>query len=317
MNILVTGSSGFLGRWLTQDLKDLGHHVIGIDKVNDFERDESPHSFYHLDLRKPRPSISERIDIIVHLASSKGGFLRNWDDSDLIEDELAMIMSLRNLYKASGSQKLIYLSSINIFECSGVQPEHAFCSEAPRSAYAQAKLATEKYIERNFDCFSILRPTNFFGPLQPRLGKSYGQSHVIPDLIEKIKTQSRIEVFGDGTQKRNFIHLSDLSNFIQKVFASNTPQYSHLRSKLVLSIKELVEILMREHDTIKPIDFRPEYMSYELMPLTSFESLSAHAIKWTPKVYSLAEGLRDRQTMNRAPKIAAKANHKFAAAQGL
>ena len=99
MNILVTGSSGFIGKKLVQYLKKLNHNVLGIDFKEDLN-----HTNYIIDISDSdfdyKIEIKEKIEIIYHLAAQSVGY-----------------MSLKDPYKDSlwnclGSSNIIKLSKI-------------------------------------------------------------------------------------------------------------------------------------------------------------------------------------------------------------
>jgi nucleoside-diphosphate-sugar epimerase len=160
-----------------------------------------------------------------------------------------------------------------------------------QTPYARAKAQAEHTIATLFDRFTIIRPTNYFGADQPRRLKSVGESHVIPDLLHKIHSEPALEILGDGSQIRNFIHVSDVSNFIQAALQTDAPRYVNLRSNLFLSIRELAIQLLEWSKKEKELKFAPQFLKYEPQPIKDFSLETAQSLGWTPKIQSLFEGL--------------------------
>lgn len=287
MKILVTGSAGFLGQWFVRDLRLANHHVIGIDRNPEIES----HQFIQHDLRAPVVGQKLDFDVCIHLASSVGGFLFNAHDSNLIETEILVLKNLKQLCAQSNCSRLIFASSMNVFENSGVQEEGPLKVRDQKTPYAMAKVQAESYIADHFENFSIFRPTNFFGPEQPRSGHAYGESHVIPDLLQKIREQETIEVFGDGNQIRNFIHIFDVSNFILLLLKNPQTTYAHLRSDLFLSIGELARQLLLFSNSSKQVRYLVDYLKYEPVKISNFPILAASALGWRPQIQSIQDGL--------------------------
>ncbi len=286
MKILVTGSAGFLASSLIPLLKSRGHKVIGLDRKNETISDE----FICHDLLKPLTITDLAFDVCIHLASAVGGFLFNATQSNLISSEIQILRNLKIAMTRTKAKDFIFTSSMNVFEMSPPK-EGPLNDFSQKTSYAQAKAQAELFISNHFKNFKIIRPTNFFGPDQPRVSSSIGFSHVIPDLIYKLQTESRLEVLGDGSQIRNFIHLSDVSEFIFLLLSTNRSDYFNIRSEIFISIHDLALRLMKFLGIQKEIIFRPEYMRYEPLSLPNFSLESAHGLEWRCKVSDLNLGL--------------------------
>jgi nucleoside-diphosphate-sugar epimerase len=79
MNILVTGSAGFVAKSLIPKLKNLGHNVIGIDKIK--ENLSNTHITFNLKMQFD--GHLPKIGLCIHLASEVGGIIFNVDNEEL------------------------------------------------------------------------------------------------------------------------------------------------------------------------------------------------------------------------------------------
>lgn len=288
MKILITGSAGFLGTELIKMLKKLGHTTIGID----LRRESHSHHFIQYDLRLGDPPLFPDFDLCIHLASSVGGFLFNASERSLPENELAIFEGVDAICKQRGCKRIIYTSTINVFERSGTYTHSPLPAIDCTTPYAVAKALTEREVQDRFQSFVILRPTNLFGATQTSTAGGTGGSHVIPELIEKIKTcGDTLEVLGDGTQVRNFLHVSDAALCIVLLLSETGQRWFNLRSEIHITISELAQTLLQIFDAQKSIRYETKFMAYEPASIRRFAIDPLSTIGWEPKITSIKEGL--------------------------
>lgn len=265
--ILVTGGSGFVGKELIRKLLFMNYHVInidiipsGIENIIEFNCDLSA------DVIQDLP----HLDVCVHLASGVGGILYNYKDN-LIEYNTKINDNVFKICQDC-NPVFIFISSLNVFECS-----NDILKLDPDSPYSASKCRGEVFFqERMTQCY-VVRPPNLFGKSQIGEGdqpsrQSYGESHVIPDLIKKMSlAEDTIEVWGDGTQRRNFLHVSDLCDFLIHIFET-LPEENifNVRSNVTITISQLVSSLLKlfNKDDLSVI-FNKFYMQYEKLHIDS------------------------------------------------
>lgn len=219
--VVVTGSAGFIGSNLVDELLAQGYRVIGIDnlsmgRIENFQHllSRSDFKFHHVDVRDlPALRVACReADIIVHLAAYKipryGGAL----DTLLINSKGTE--NVLEIARESGS-KVILASTSDVY---GKNPKLPFAegddsvlgsSTVPRWSYAISKLFEEHlafaYQEAHDVPVVILR---FFGSYGPRQHRTWwGGPQAV--FIEAILTGREIEIHGDGLQTRSFTYVSD------------------------------------------------------------------------------------------------------------
>ena len=273
--VLVTGGSGFVGKELiNRILSTTKWKVINIDidpsLIEGIEEFQHDLSLFPIDIPP--------VDVCFHLASGVGGILFNYKDH-LVEYNHNINQNTYIMCKEH-DPILIFISSLNVFENSESKP----------TPYAISKLRGEKFFsECDLNHAYCVRPSNLFGKSQLGEFEAYGESHVIPDLVQKINTaDEEIEVWGDGTQIRNFLHVSDLCDFLMKI-VEDLPQqtFFNVRSNITITIGELVSKVQLFCKSSLNVKFNKDYMKYEILHvekiLKSLENIG--------KVPSIEKGL--------------------------
>lgn len=232
---LITGGCGFIGTSLIKNLASEGGHFIRVlDNLSIGTRDDlsSVTDFIEIDssLLSPdslltqlvvgdikEPEICEicarDMDIIVHLAANTGV---GPSVADPRKDMEANVLGILNMLEAARSQKVERF----VFASSGAPvgevepPIHEKLAPKPVSPYGASKLAGEGYCSAYYRTFGVktvaLRFGNVYGP-----GSTH-KSSVVAKFIKQAIGGEQCEIYGDGSQTRDFIYIDDLTEAILK-----------------------------------------------------------------------------------------------------
>ncbi len=188
---------------------------------------------------------------------------------------------------------MIFFSSINVFEGKDEFLHEKLTGLDQTSTYALSKAMSEMFFTSWVSNLIIIRPTNIFGQSQMKSHKKFGESHVIPDLLTKIEqANSEIEVFGNGSQIRNFLHVDDINEFLIKILDIPGQNYFNLRSEILTSIHELAHELIKFTGRNLSIKFLPEFMKYEQMRIQNFDIKPVQKHGFVSNINTISEGLR-------------------------
>jgi len=214
---LVTGGAGFIGSHLSRALLERGMRVAVIDDLSMGRTENLAKGveFVEGDVRNTELVVetieANRVDVVFHEAArvsvraSVSGF---------VEDASSNIMGTLGVLGAvlkGGVKKAVYASSMAVYADSAepVPVDEGYPAE-PASPYGIGKLAGEKYwlqIGREASIESVaLRYFNTYGAGQgftPYVG-------VITIFINRLLGGEPLVVFGDGEQRRDYIHVSDV-----------------------------------------------------------------------------------------------------------
>jgi GDP-L-fucose synthase len=165
-----------------------------------------------------------RPDAVVLAAARVGGILANATrPGEFLYDNLAIAANVVEAARRAGVAKLLFLGSSCIYPRAAAQPmaEEALLGgplEPTNEWYAVAKIAGLKLAQayrRQYGCdFISAMPTNLYGP-----GDNFdpAASHVLPALLRKVHAAkaagaARVEVWGSGAPRREFLHVDDLAD---------------------------------------------------------------------------------------------------------
>lgn len=286
MNVLVSGSSGFIGGYVVQELLSRGHQVVGIDNFSKYGKvaksyDDDPN--YRLvegdaqDVELMTELLSD-CDHFIAGAAMIGGisYFHAYAYDLLATNERIMAASCDAAIKAHAEgklQKVTYLSSSMVFESTDVWPSVEGSEREiapPLSSYGFQKLAVEYFARAAWDQYelpyTICRPFNCVGIGEARaLGDvevasgnvKLAMSHVVPDLVQKVlKGQDPLHILGDGSQIRCYTYGGDLARGI--VTAMEHPdahnQDFNLSTPVATTVLELAEVIWRKINGDRPLE---------------------------------------------------------------
>jgi UDP-glucose 4-epimerase len=244
MRVLVTGSSGFIGGYVVEELLHRGYEVVGVDnhsKYGPVSKSYDAHPRYRLiegDARDPELLAGLLVDCDHFVAGAAliGGisYFHSFPYDLLAANERIIASSCDAAIRALESarlQKVTYISSSMVFESAEQWPSYEGQEREippPRSSYGFQKLAVEYFARAAYEQYglpyTIVRPFNCVGTgemrarsdVEVRSGNiKLAMSHVVPDLVQKIaKGQDPLHILGDGRQVRHYTYGGDVARGI-------------------------------------------------------------------------------------------------------
>ena len=242
--VLVTGSQGFIGGYVVEELLGRGHEVVGLDNFSKYGRisksyDSNPN--YKL-VEGDATNVDLMTDLLVdcdHMiagAALIGGisYFHAYAYDLLATNERIMASTCDAAIRAHQRgklQKVTYLSSSMVFESTTTWPSVEGDERKvppPLSSYGFQKLAVEYFAKAAWDQYklpyTIVRPFNCVGVGEGRaLGEveilsgnvELAMSHVVPDIVQKVlKGQDPLHILGEGNQVRHYTYGGDLARGI-------------------------------------------------------------------------------------------------------
>jgi len=287
MKVLVTGSQGFIGSYICQELLNHNYEVIGVDnfqKYGDLSRPQDSHpnfKLYNLNiLSTDFQSLVDSLapDFIIAGAAMIGGisYFHKYAYDLMATNERILASTfdaaIRNM--SNGLKRIIVLSSSMVFENTEIYPtpeSEVLNAPPPSSTYGFQKLASEYFAKGAWEQYrlpyTIVRPFNCVGVGEEKaIGESEVSSgniklmlsHVLPDLINKIKNgQDPVHILGSGDQIRCYTNGKDIGRAIRIIIESEnaTNEDFNISIGQPTSVLELAELVWNKLNPNKPFAF--------------------------------------------------------------
>ena len=233
MNWLITGGCGFIGTALIKSLmEEGGHGVRVVDNLAVGTRDDlaSVCEFTEGPGEGPiAPGVelvvgdildedlalraAEGADAIVHLAANTGVMPSVEDPRADCRTNVFGTLNFLEAARHAGAERFVLASSGGTVIGEVEPPIHEEMAPHPVAPYGASKLAGEGYCSAYFQTFDIqtvaLRFGNVYGPL------SGHKNSVVARFIKRASQGEVLEIYGDGTQTRDYIFIEDLIRAIK------------------------------------------------------------------------------------------------------
>ena len=292
MKVFIAGSSGLVGSALVRKFNKISKYEVLTSRSSE------------LDLRNPKAVFDffedNKPNIVIDAAAKVGGIHAN--ASYPVEFLIENTQIQNNLLSAAHKfrcEKFVFLSSSCVYPKDCPQPiKESYLLTGPleitNQAYAIAKISGMKLVESYRNQYQkkwiSVMPTNLFGPKDDF---SKENSHVLPAMIRKfhdakIKNEV-VQLWGDGTTKREFLHVDDLAeavNFLIDNYDSNEGiNIGAGKDISILELANLISEIVGYEGSIKWDASKPNGTPRKLLDTSKINSLG-----WSPKI-SLTEGI--------------------------
>lgn len=214
MRVVVTGGDGFIGSNLADALVKLGYEVDIIDTLEENHGKYLNPAAYHVHMSITSDGIRDYLagaDCIFHLAALPR-IQPSITRPDLFHDvnvngTLNILLAARD----AGVKRVVYSASSSAYGDQDTLPLHENMTPYPKNPYALQKLIGEQYCRLFSEVYGLetvsLRYFNVYGPRQPAIG-SYAT--VIGIFLKQWREGKPLTIVPDGTQTRDFTHVSDI-----------------------------------------------------------------------------------------------------------
>jgi UDP-glucose 4-epimerase len=284
--ILVTGSAGFIGGYIVEELLRNEYQVIGVDnysKYGKIEKSYDHHPSYRFvegDVRDQAlmDNLVGQADVVIAGAAMIGGisYFHTFAYDLLAANERIMAATCDAAIKARQKgtlERVVYLSSSMVYESTNVWPSKEgdeLRIAPPLSSYGFQKLAVEYFARSAHQQYgvpyTICRPFNCVGigegraitDVEVKSGNvTLAMSHVVPDLVQKtLKGQDPLHVLGDGNQIRHYTYGGDLAKGIVMAMESRDAINGdfNLSTDVSTTVRELAEMIWTRINPDRPFN---------------------------------------------------------------
>jgi UDP-glucose 4-epimerase len=215
MTVLVTGGAGFIGSHVVDELVHRGEKVIVYDNLSSGFRRHLAAPLQSGQVRlvegdildlSSLTSAMEGASTVFHLAANadvRGGIADRYVD---IQQNIVGTHRVLEAMKAVGSEQIVFTSSAVVYGEPDRFPTPEDQPLVQTSLYGASKLAAEAMIQAYGEYFGV---RSYCFRFVSWIGERYSHG-VIYDFINKLRDNpERLEILGDGHQKKSYLHVSD------------------------------------------------------------------------------------------------------------
>lgn len=282
--ILITGSTGFVGSHLIQGMKK-NFQITGISKN---ETNSTDYKFHSIDITNPKFSFDNKFSKIIHTAALSDVGYCNSHPSECYETNVFATQKMLEFTRKNDSE-FVFLSSSHVYGVPKQLPisESDICD--PLNHYATSKKMSEILCKEYSKIYGLdIKIARIFS--------GYGPGSHASNLINKIFNQiihdSKI-VLGNLYPKRDFIFISDIVNGLIKIITSEKKRFEiyNIGTGKSTSIEDIAKICLKiskkDHRLVSSKEFNREN---EIPEIFADISKMNSEFGWEPQV-SLERGL--------------------------
>lgn len=243
MKILITGHRGFVGKHFCKFYKD--HEIVGIDIVDPVNPCDARDFF--------KQDSSTYYDLVIHLAAIVGGRATIEGNPLSVASDLSIDSDMVNWALKAKPGRIVYFSSSAAYPISLQKrgSTHKLVEadinlddiESPDLTYGWSKLSGEylcKFLSEAGQKVSIFRPFSGYGTDQD-------PSYPFPAFIKRaITKENPFEIWGDGMQCRDFIHISDIVEAVNQAIENDVQGPVNLGWGRDTSFNDLAKLVCNE-----------------------------------------------------------------------
>ena len=293
MKSLVTGGAGFIGSNLVDRLINLGHEVICIDNESAechetfYWNDKAQNYKYDICNYEDIKDLFVGVDFVFHVASDARIQPAILNPRKSIESNAVGTANILELCRVNNVKRFIYSSTSSAYGKKSLIPNIETQQSDPLTPYSAAKVFGENLARVYYNLYGLetisLRYFNVYGDRQPLKGQ---YAPVIGLFMKQHEEGKPVTVVGDGLQRRDFTHVSDVveANIISTEVTTGFGEVYNIGFGSNYSILDIANTISNDFKFIPP---RVGEVQETLASNLKFKDLTG----WMPKV-SLMEWIQ-------------------------
>jgi UDP-glucose 4-epimerase len=303
MRILITGAAGFLGSHLCEKYVQDGKVVYGIDNLLNGNLNnirtllhKKNFKFIHDDICRDElyHKLPSDLDAIIHLAAQIHVDRSIINPAETFKINLEGTMKILEFARMNDIKKILFASTSEVYGSAEYVPmdeKHPLLAKHP---YGVSKIAADRLCSSYNETYDlgvdIIRSFNLFGPRQ----KDSGYGGVIAIFIKRVLQNKPPIIYGDGTQTRDYMFVTDAVNAYDLVLmANNNPGKNGINfgSGIEISINKIADLVIKNAAIKEMQVVHVQPRPIEVQQLFADISKSQQLLKFKPQI-DFENGLR-------------------------
>ncbi|WP_062983931.1 NAD-dependent epimerase/dehydratase family protein [Nocardia anaemiae] len=285
MRVLVTGAAGYLGRAVVAALAAAGHDTVAM------VHSEQPNIAHANQIRvadlldsDALRSAVDGMDAVCHLAGLTRVRESMADPLWYFGVNTVGTIALLDAMSTAEVPRLVFASTGAIYGDVGGRPITEELPDNPPHPYASSKLAAEAAVEAHDAAAAVLRLSNVAGGCDP------DPTRLIPRVLRAAARNEPLQVNGDGTSVRDYVHLSDAVNAfvaaLEHLPSPGTTERYVIGSGRGASVRQVVAAVEKVSGRRVPLVHRPAVP--EPSALVADPAKAMNQLDWVPTYSDIA-----------------------------
>ena len=245
MNILLTGSNGFIGNHVAKYLKSKGHYIIGLGRSEKAYNPSAVDEYIQCNLATEKvceiPNIvSAKIDAVIHLAAD----MRK--EPHLIEVITANCVGTQRLLELCKKENIKVFLQLSSLPVIGKPLYHPITEEHPIHPYTVYHITkrTEELLANYAYEYNGIRTASF--RISAPIGTRVNPNTIFPTFVRKALNNQELVLLGKGTRKQNYLYVDDISRCLElSLVKESVSGVYNLTSDMLISNMELAETIVK------------------------------------------------------------------------
>jgi len=274
MKVHITGGKGFLGQYVSKGL--FSNYTVDISDLDTLDVTDLDATIKHLGESKP--------DLVCHLAGLTGAHDSIEQPHKFFNVNCFGTLNVLEACRILGISNFVFMSTLTVHGVSDGSPiqEHSPCK--PRHPYAASKAAAEVLIENysnNYGLNSVILRATLIA------GEGQKEPSAVTEFVDLIRNQGTIELYGEGTHKREWLHPLDLARAVRAAVGYLGQNSSGGCEKFIISSGVPVSMRDLAYQVISTlgkgkVEFRPT--TRQAFSLCTVPAKAKNELRWTPQI---------------------------------
>ncbi|MDB9250869.1 NAD-dependent epimerase/dehydratase family protein [Halorubrum ezzemoulense] len=260
--VLVTGGAGFIGSNLANHLAE-DNAVTAVDDCYLGTPDNLSDDVEFVDASVVDDDLPTDVDVVFHLAALSSYKMHEEDPAQGARVNVEGFVNTIEQARQDGCDTVVYATTSSIYG-NRTEPSPETMDVEARTGYEASKLARERYAEyfHNFHEMTLAGMRFFsvyqgFGGAEEHKGEF---ANTVAQFTDKIANGEQPELFGDGSQTRDFTHVDDVVRACELAADHELQGIYNVGTEESYSFNEMIELINDELGT----DIEPKYIENPL-----------------------------------------------------